>query len=370
MPRAAYPVVVGYNGINHFFPTMSINLHHYNLFKINTELGSLLAAAAVVLEEVNTKDPTLPREKLVALDSVKKCITANLPVLSQKGVQSYQSQMRQARPGGPLLAQVTGEEVPPSGGEPSLPSSSSAGSSSGSTYPQKEKSKKGRSKYVCHLCGISKQRKNDLEGHLWSVHKIGEAIICTIPPCKGKKFSSKSSLKLHQKTQHCKKWRFVCSICSFGTHAETYLIAHMYKKHGRRAVDKSTRARITYQCRHCKKKFFAPHALQRHKNLNMCMVSKTHQCPAQDCVRKYKTTAGRDRHYRLHHQTPASGKLKCHICAVVVSSKQAMMNHQARHRGMQVLKRAKNQRALAKAAKIRLTKQSSKSTPAKLKYSK
>ena len=56
--------------------------------------------------------------------------------------------------------------------------------------------KKTAKKYVCHVCGLVRDRKPDITGHLQKVHGVGDPKVCNRPPCTGSyRFSTKGALK-------------------------------------------------------------------------------------------------------------------------------------------------------------------------------
>ena len=42
-----------------------------------------------------------------------------------------------------------------------------------------------------------RDRKPDLEEHMWNAHRVGDPIQCNIAPCQNKDFSTRGALKLH-----------------------------------------------------------------------------------------------------------------------------------------------------------------------------
>ena len=114
---------------------------------------------------------------------------------------------------GLFFAPEPGGQVPPSdtpshlSSSSTVPTTSTASSSSQADPPLGRrggrKPKKGGYEYT--VCGKKRDRKSDLDGHLWTACKIGFPIQCNIPPCENKDFATRGSLKLHQKTKHQKE---------------------------------------------------------------------------------------------------------------------------------------------------------------------
>ena len=133
---------------------------------------------------------------------VKACIAKNLPVISKHGVGYYQQRRKKniSTHCGPAV-DPTGVGVPlPPGPEDPPPSSSST-----LAAPAGKGKKRGRQGFTCAECGVTKYRKPDFEGHLWSKHGLRTPIVCNLGECENASYSSQSSLKQHIRTMHEKK---------------------------------------------------------------------------------------------------------------------------------------------------------------------
>ena len=197
----AYPIVFAYNGRDHFCPTKFCTAGQYNHWKTQKELGSLLGASMHVCAEIDVAE--LPPDVCQAIAEVKACIAKNLPVISKHGVGYYEQRRKKkiSTYRGPAV-DPTGVEVPlPPGPEDPPPSSSSTRAA-----PAGKGKKRGRQGFTCAECGVTKYRKPDFEGHLWSKHGLGTPIVCNLGECENALYSSQSSLKQHIRTMHENKF--------------------------------------------------------------------------------------------------------------------------------------------------------------------
>ena len=311
----AYPVVFAYNGRDHFSPTKFCTSAQYNHWKTDKELGSLLSATMHVCAEIDVAQ--LPPDVYQAITEVRACIARNLPVLSKHGVGYYQQRRKKniSTHHGPAV-DPTGVEVPlPPGPEDPPPSSSFTPAA-----PAGKGKKKGRQGFTCAECGITKYRKPDFEGHLWSKHGLGKPIVCNLSECDNASYSSQSSLKQHIRTMHEKKFKFNCKKCSYGTHNQDCLTSHRINKHKEKFVTQSGK-KVKFKCKLCYKVFGAPHLLRKHKRTVECTAEKTLPCP--DCGKMFKTQEGLQYHRQQQHQ---GQKSPCPTCGKMVAER-SMPNH-------------------------------------------
>ena len=129
---------------------------------------------------------------------------------------------------GPLFSSAI-----PTSGVPQSPVGSSLTSSHEPSTPPRHTSRKGKTgpkQHICHICGIAKTRKSDLEDHLSDAHHIGSLRVCNI--CK-KKFKSKKGLKQHEKEQHEGKFKHSCEEddCNLGTDSKQLFQTHKVRFH-------------------------------------------------------------------------------------------------------------------------------------------
>ena len=364
MTPNCYPLVLGYNGRDHYFPTRPCTSQEYTNWKLNSQLGGLLAGASLVLEEVDTKATHLSRDVVNAIGQLTKTLNATFPVIAPKKYLSYLKKRKELPAGGPSFAQEPGSQVPVAPAGSSSSSAPSAPSGSTSSKPQPAKKKGGRKLYMCHMCGVTRTRSNDLAGHMFNAHGVGDPLVCTFAECKGKKFATKSSLKTHLMS-HSGKWRHPCPKkgCDYGTHNKSLLNSHLVTQHQKGG------GKCRFKCKLCHQKFAGRHLLSKHLHRGLCTLSKNIPCPHDGCKYKFKTTVGRDNHFHNFHGVEGGSNLECATCGVVVKTKKGMAYHQKQHRANALIKQYHDQRVARKAyratqrAKVRPTK----STPAKLK---
>ena len=214
--KNAYPIVVCYNGRDHFTPMRPSSQSKFLKWKLNKELGPIVSAALLVIEELDR--PKLSPAVLTAVNQLEETIVQTLPTISPTSLSSHLKAVAAWNKAGPLhrgpVLQPGGEHISSSDTQPAPdPASTSTQPSLPDTDQPAEEppvKKRGPKKYVCHHCGVVKPRKPDLTGHLWKVHREGEPIICERPPCTGQSFSTRAALKKHVEGQHKKQWPYKC----------------------------------------------------------------------------------------------------------------------------------------------------------------
>ena len=182
--KNAYPIVVCYNGRDHFTPMRTSSQSKFLKWKLNKELGPIVSAALLVIEELDR--PKLSPAVLTAVNQLEDTIVQTLPTISPTSLSSHLKAVaawNKAIPlhRGPVL-QPGGEQVS-SDAHPALdPASISANllSLPDTDQPlQRNHQLEGEvQKNMCVTTGVVKPRKPDLTGHLWKVHREGEPIIC------------------------------------------------------------------------------------------------------------------------------------------------------------------------------------------------
>ena len=329
----AYPIVFAYNGRDHFCPTKFCTAGQYNHWKTQKELGSLLGASMHFCAEIDVAE--LQPDVCQAIAEVKACIAKNLPVISKHGV-GYYEQRRKKK-----ISTYRGPAVDPSGVEvplPPGPEDPPPSSSSTPAAPAGKGKKRGRQGFTCAECGVTKYRKPDFEGHLWSKHGLGTPIVCNLGECENASYSSQSSLKQHIRTMHENKFKFNCKKCKYGTDNQDCLTSHRINKHKEKFITKSGK-KVEFKCKLCYKIFSAPHLLRKHERTVECTTEKTLPCP--DCAKMFKTQEGLEYHKQQQHQ---GQKSPCPTCGKMVAEK-SMPNHMKIHSGQRALKRAREFRA-------------------------
>ena len=340
MRMGAYPIVVVYNGRDHFVPTQPISNIAFNTWKLKKQLGPILGAGLLVAKEIDRS--TLDHTLLTSLNEVEACLQKHLPTLAPQANYDYLTQAIDAPTRGPAFDPEVGAGVisaPPASSVPSgtTPSTSEP---SAESEPPPPVQKKGRKPHICEVCGITKTRKPDMDGHRWYYHQLGDPIQCNIAPCNQRNFSARSALKQHVDNIHNKKFRYVCRDCPYGSDSRDYYLTHRVKKHGVKITSPKTKKPIVFTCPKCKKIFMGPSLLKRHTLRGLCMTRKRYQC--RICLRMYKTQAYLDNHVQQLHREGAKTWV-CSKCQKVCNSQSAFHNHQLWHRGLSVLQRAQAQ---------------------------
>ena len=219
--KNAYRIVVCYNGKDHFTPTRPSTESKFYGWKLNRELGLIISASLLVIEELDRHKlaPTV----LTAVNQLEDTIVQTLPIISPSLLSSHLKAVAARNKAGPLHRGPVlqpGEQQVSSSHTQSAPepaSTSTQPSIPDADQPEvpEEPPVKRRTpkKYVCHICGVVKPRKPDLTGHLWKAHRQGDPIICERPPYTGQSFSTRAALKKHAEGQHKKKWPYKCPDC-------------------------------------------------------------------------------------------------------------------------------------------------------------
>ena len=274
----------------------------------------------------------LPPDVCQAIAEVKACIAKNLPVISKHGVGYYEQRRKKN------ISTYRGPAVDPTGVEVPLPPGPEDPPPSSSSTPAGKGKKRGRQGFTCAECGVTKYRKPDFEGHLWSKHGLETPIVCNLGECENASYSSQSSLKQHIRTMHENKFKFNCKKCKYGTDNQDCLTSHRINKHKEKFITKSGK-KVEFKCKLCYKIFSAPHLLRKHDRTVECTAEKTLPCP--DCGKMFKTQEGLEYHKQQQHQ---GQKSPCPTCGKMVAEK-SMPNHMKIHSGQKALKRAREFRA-------------------------
>ena len=195
--------------------------------------------------------------------------------------------------------------------------------------------------YICDKCGNVKTRKSDLDEHLSVEHQIGSPRKCLI--C-NKNFTSKRSLKQHQRTKHIGRYKYKCdeSGCEFGTDSKGLLTTHKVRHHQQQKARR-------FRCKTCRKEFDGHSLLMKHIKRNMCHVLKNLSCNQCRVTRWFITPEGRERHVKVYHSEDIP-KLKCARCGNNCGSKSSMINHMVCHKSLYILALAKRNRLAKEAA--------------------
>ena len=193
MVRSAYPIVIVYNGRDHFLPTKPSTNREFYKWKLEKQLGPILSAGLLVICELDRSllDDTLQN----SVSEVEACIVKQLPILSPGANEAHHVDVVAAPQRGPCFEhQPAGPLISAPDDPPVLPSSSTASTDvPGGQGPASQPGKKPRKSYICEICGKQKQRKPDLDSHQvvlppgWDTHTM------QYPTLQGKQFFFKVS---------------------------------------------------------------------------------------------------------------------------------------------------------------------------------
>ena len=180
--KQAFPIVVAYNGHNHFLPTVIMSPKQHNEWKCDV-MAKMLHAALQVKREVNPDLCSETEKKhLASLDTE---LNLAVGVFAKTPLPTPAAPARRARAG---AAPVSGPIFPLAPGTSFRPDAPS-------TAPRK----KGKD-YVCDKCAKVCKKKQQLTEHLWNIHKEGTGFFCTHKDCvkiygpEGKSFKSKRNM--------------------------------------------------------------------------------------------------------------------------------------------------------------------------------
>ena len=125
----AYPLVVCYNGKDHFTPTRPSTQSKFYKCKLNMELGPIVSASLLVIEELDRQK--LAPAVLAAVNQLEDTIVQTLPIISPRSLSSHLKAVVACNKAGPLhrgpVLQPSGDQVSSSDTQPVLdPVSTSA----------------------------------------------------------------------------------------------------------------------------------------------------------------------------------------------------------------------------------------------------
>ena len=111
--KNAYPIVVCYNGRDHFTPMRPGSQSKFLKWKLNKELGPIVSAALLVIEELDR--PKLSPAVLTAFNQLEDTIVQTLPTISPTSLSSHLKAVAVWNKAGPLhrgpVLQPGGEQV-------------------------------------------------------------------------------------------------------------------------------------------------------------------------------------------------------------------------------------------------------------------
>ena len=329
--RQRMPIVILYNGRDHFVPSMIMSVAEYNQWKLEI-LPKLSSASLEIPEDVDHQyvSPKLSVHLNTLQDNLKTTVT----MCSGTAAPAVVAAVAIRKSHGPLFGQVT--VTSPASPGSSIPSVKHP---SPSLRSAKKRRKKPPKEYTCDKCGTVKTRKSDLDDQLSVEHQIGSPRKC--PFC-NKHFPSKRIFKQHQRTQHIGRYKCDQSGCEFGTDTKGLLTTHKVRHHQQQKARR-------FRCKTCRKEFDGHNVLMKHIKRNMCHVLKNLSCNQCRVTRWFKTPEGRERHVKVYHSEDIP-KLKCARCGNNYGSMSPMINHMAWHKSLDILARAKRNRLAKEAA--------------------
>ena len=131
MHKNQYPIVICYNGHDHYAPTRSSDPQNYYRWKMEKQLGPILSARFLVIEEVDRSK--LPQNVLQQVNQVEATIVQALPIISPHSNAAHLRRIVSDQPQrGPVFSQHPAHQV--SG--PYTPSDLPSASTSAQPPPQ------------------------------------------------------------------------------------------------------------------------------------------------------------------------------------------------------------------------------------------
>ena len=327
--KRAFPIVLVYNGKNHYCPAICINRAEFRRWQLQ-QVSKMSVATVTLVNEVDMQQ--LPQEKLKALQDLEKQLRTTITALKEDPEPAGRTS-RSLR--SVLIAHTDEPAAPLAPGRPAPP-------------PLAPARPVGRQLKYCDYpdCLYQTFRKADLEAHYWSKHDDdvkGIRIECMLEGCisedglTGKKMSTKNNLRLHKQHVHSGIYKFSCKVkdCGFQTEGKQLWEDHKEKHKKKKKSKKPT-------CNKCQKQFASKTGLNRHINRGACQLKKNFHCGK--CGRWFKQRTGLQAHKALFHN-PDNPLPKCTICQQTIKPGQTMENHLLKHRAADVLKQAKESRA-------------------------
>ena len=325
--KKGWPIVVAYNGRDHYAPTLVINSETYGAWQLAC-VAKLSKATLQVVRDVDVNN----------IDDEKKDFLGDFQKTLRKAITMF------APSSDPIDTPTGGARSVYFG---SLPSSAplvpdTSGEPSSSAVPAVPAKVKGRKIRSCAHCDYETDRSTDLRNHIAFVHGIGVEHLCVEGICqtknegKGNIFFNKRSLNQHIDNVHKGIYKFMCKEpdCKFRSNSQTPFTAHMAKKHGIGVEE--------HICEDCSKVFVSKLYLQKHQRSGMCKIPKNFQC--EDCGKWFKTKEKLEEHEKVFH-TQEIDKVICEECGKEYASEKGLQDHMIIHRGLEALQTSQRRRA-------------------------
>ena len=146
MQKNQFPMVLCYNGRDHYAPTRSVSLEDFYCWKMEKELGPVLSGELFIIEEIDRTK--LPPNVLTEVNEVEAQIVKSLPIIS---LQANSSHLCKAvnldfPHRGPIFSQESGSQVPSFMTGSDLPPVPTGTSTTGSSSTQAPANKPARGK--------------------------------------------------------------------------------------------------------------------------------------------------------------------------------------------------------------------------------
>ena len=164
--RQRVPVVIVYNGRDHFVPSIIMSQVEYNKWRLSI-LVKFAEASLEVIDDVDSN--FVSPEVAVHLTNMEEQFLTTIALCSEEAspAKTGAAVARVRKSHGPLFSSAI-----PAFGVPQSPVGSPVTSSHvPSTLPKctSRKEKTGAKQHICHICGIAISRKSDLKDHLSDV---------------------------------------------------------------------------------------------------------------------------------------------------------------------------------------------------------
>ena len=335
------PMVIIYNGSNHFVGTYVLSSEEQEMFKCKLFLEHLQSASDLYFDiDFNFIKKAGLKESMADLVHNVQAVKGLLTSRFTKGHQAAVTISSRRAPNTSSDAPNTSANAPntppsqDSGEEvildqpPGFTSQASQGQVTEVTSYEKKKKKRKRHStqereklYPCSLCNIAPfTRSSDLKDHMKSKHssKKYKCKECSIS------FEHKRSFVRHCRQKHDldEDEEYHCTVCKFGSNSKHEIKRHMIKRHGKG---------YRQQCKHCKK-IVSLLGTRRHDSIcrkRVDVKSRVIKCPAEECDKTFITARAFKSHDEIKHK--GTGGFPCEKCGNILSTRTTLKNHLKAH---------------------------------------